>query len=110
MSPNSSVPLINLLTLFGGLLVFGSIACLPLYQFKVQLLAKSALMIKILFWIPIFIIFVTALYLTNQQRLVLLALLLIPVFREARRVIAEREHRTLIVVYTLFFAAAFLHF
>ena len=43
--------------LFGGLLALGFVACLPLFNGQVRLFVQSKLFTKLVFWIPIYVIF-----------------------------------------------------
>lgn len=54
--------LIRLIRIFCFLLVLGTALTLPLYKFNVKKFIKSMIFIKILFWVPIFLIFLAAIF------------------------------------------------
>jgi len=45
-----------------GLIVVGSIVCLPLYKWKLRAFFASSLFLKTIWWVPIFIVLVAILY------------------------------------------------
>lgn len=67
------------------MLVLGFIATLPLYNWSVRKLTNSELFIKIVFWIPIFGLFILVLYLPNLGRLIAVLILVTMAAREALR-------------------------
>jgi phosphatidate cytidylyltransferase len=108
---HSLVPLARLVTLFSVLLAAGMLLTLPLYRFDYRRFIKSKLFIKIIFWIPIFIIFVSLLYASNSVRLVVLLVLLGVALGELIRVL-QRQKASLSIplVYFLGFGIALMHF
>lgn len=54
--------LLRLSLLFAGLFVVGTLLCLPLFHWRWHALRSSQLFVKIVWWIPIFAIFLAALY------------------------------------------------
>lgn len=53
---------LQLCVLFTGLFVIGTLLCLPLFHWRWHLLRNSSLFTKILWWIPIFFVFLATLY------------------------------------------------
>lgn len=54
--------MIRFSTLLIGLIVVGCIICLPLYRWGVRQFIASSLFIKIIWWVPIFLVLVATLY------------------------------------------------
>jgi phosphatidate cytidylyltransferase len=79
------ISIFRLCELFAVMIVLGSMASLPLYGWSVGKLLHSELFIKILFWIPIFGLFVIVLDLPNTGRLVAVLVLISMAAREAIR-------------------------
>lgn len=71
------VPLKNLLILFATLFLLGGTLTLPLYGFGWRKFSRSSVFIKILFWIPIFIIFLGLLYAGGWEKTAFLATILL---------------------------------
>jgi phosphatidate cytidylyltransferase len=86
----------------------GALATLPLFHFEYRRFMHSSLFIKILFWIPIFIIFTIALYLGNTGRLLLLLIILALALPEIRT--AFHRQPRLVAAYSAGFIIAWLHF
>ena len=72
----TSEALFAISTLFLGLFLLGTLACLPLYGMNFRLLRESSLWTKIIWWWPIFAIFVLSLYAETWGAAVLTALLI----------------------------------
>ena len=105
------VPLERLIALFGGLFVTGTILTLPLYRFNVRRLVRSTLFIKILVWIPIFVVFVGFLYASGHERFVGLLLLIGIAELELVKAVGKHHHAVReATLYGLLFCAALLHF
>lgn len=75
-----------LLFLVAVLFVAGTLACLPLYRFRVKRFVRSRLFVKICFWWPIFGVFLAALYGPGWVRLGVLVVLLAACLAEWYRV------------------------
>lgn len=54
--------LIRLTMLLFGIIILGTLACVPLYKWNISKLLHSSLFIKIMWWIPIFIIIMAIVY------------------------------------------------
>jgi CDP-diglyceride synthetase len=110
----NSVPLLRMCLLFCALLITGTMATLPLFSFDFKKFIKSSLFIKIMFWIPIFLVFVTSLYVGNYGRLVITVVFLLMGLRELLTVTKnlEIQKKSLLapVVYYIFFMFALMHF
>lgn len=105
-----SVPLAKLVLLFASLFAAGCLLTLPLYKWKIDLLVRSAIFIKILLWIPIFLVFVISLYLSNAGRLVIVVLLIVMALRDFMRNRRRLKLPRSAYVYLLLFTSALLHF
>ena len=110
LDDGSHVPLASLVKLFCILLVAGIALTIPLYKFQVRRFISSNLFIKIMFWIPIFLIFLGTLYADSQVRLVLLVTLLIMALRELIKQFYKSKYKSLLVVYFVLFAVFLAHF
>jgi len=103
------IPLLRLITLFCSLLLAGLLLTLPLYKFDFRRFIKSRLFLKIMFWVPIFAVFVAVLYASNFVRLLLLIGILeaagIEIF------LAQKKYSTpLLLIYYALFILGFGHF
>lgn len=102
------IPLRQLVGLFTSLLILGLAATLPLYRFDVARFVRAKVFIKILFWVPIFVVFVGFLYTSNAWRLLLLGTIAAAAIREALRNSQPKERRV-VNMYLGFFVFAWLH-
>jgi len=107
---NSDISLDKLIALFCGLFVLGVALTLPLFRFDWARFLRSPLYIKIVFWIPIFLIFLAALYSPNVGRIIILVLLIVGVCVEVATALRKRSYKFLAVSYLLLFVVAFGHF
>lgn len=98
--------LIEIVVLFTGLFVAGTLACLPLYHWRLKRFLASRLWIKIYWWWAIFAVFVLVLYVGWPAALLVVCLLLIQAGREWRH--HHTELLPLPTGYTLLFAVALL--
>lgn len=105
----NSVPLTSLIILFSTLLVIGIGLTLPLYKFDLQKFIRSRLFVKIIFWVPIFTIFVGVLYANQLLRLLTLMVLIIAIFMEISKQ-RKSGFGKLLTVYFLLFAVSMGHF
>lgn len=105
----SSVPLGNLVALFCALLVVGIVLTIPLYRFNLQKFIKSKLFVKIMFWVPIFLVLLGVLYANQQIRLTVLLLLILAALGELIKKYSSR-YKTILITYFLLFATALGHF
>jgi phosphatidate cytidylyltransferase len=103
-----SVP--KLVLLFAVLFVLGTLVTLPLYKFKWRELVRSRLFVKILFWVPIFTIFLLYLHLGGAVQLLLLLALCAMALRELLKRIRGHGDKGFFLNYYLLFAVALLHF
>lgn len=103
------VPLAQVITLFLALFVLGTLLTIPLFKFDIHRFVRSPLFIKIVFWIPIFAVFIAALYAGNGYRLGLLIVILTIALREILRGMNKSRNKGLLFYY-VFFAAGFAHF
>lgn len=107
----SHVPLARMVIVFCALLILGLCLTLPLFKFKWRKFMKSSLFVKILFWIPIFLVFVASLYMANSGRLAVLIALISAVLIEQYIVASNHnKHRRLIAAYFVIYYFALLHF
>lgn len=112
LSNHSSVPLAHLIKLFCALFIAGILLTLPLYQFDFRKFVRTKLFIKIVFWVPIFIVFVVLLYLNNAARLCILLILVSLTFTELLRALRHTslDKRITPIIFYLFLSIAQLHF
>jgi phosphatidate cytidylyltransferase len=112
LSSSASVPLAHLIVLFCVLLVAGTLLTLPLYDFDYRRFIKTKLFIKIIFWIPIFLVFVGLLYMSNTARLLVWVLLLVLALGELLKIIRYSKTSNLVVpiIFYVAFSFALLHF
>jgi phosphatidate cytidylyltransferase len=103
------VPFRQLVSLFGILFVVGIALTVPLFNFDLKKFVHSSLFIKIIFWVPIFIILIGLLYANNFIRLVFLLVLLAASLIEILRVVKKRRSWVFLTYY-LVFAAGLSHF
>jgi phosphatidate cytidylyltransferase len=106
----SSVPLQHLVVLFGVLLILGIALTIPLFDFDYQKFVRSSLCIKIIFWVPIFLVFLGVLYASNLERVAVLACLVLAALAEFLRVVIRKKNKTFFMAYFLFFALGLAHF
>lgn len=106
----STIPIRHLVVLFGFLFALGIAMTLPLFKFNYRKFVRSSLFIKILFWIPIFLVFIGVLYANNAVRIALLIGLLLVSLSEFIKVANKSKDKTLLVIYFLFFAFGLSHF
>ena len=104
------IPLQALLLTFVVLFGLGTALTLPLYHFNYQKLLHSQLFVKILFWIPIFLVFLGILYAPGGVRLGGLAALILLALVEYARVIPAQKDKLLLTAYFIFFVAGLAHF
>lgn len=84
---------------------------LPLYKFDWRRFIKSKLFIKIMFWIPIFLVLVGLLYSNNSIRLAVLFIFLGLTYNELFIVMKRRKtKRVLMITYFVLFAFALMNF
>lgn len=107
---NAAIPLKQLLVSFSSLLLLGIGLSVPLFKFDYRRFARSALLVKILFWIPIFGLFLGVLYAPGTVRLLVLAGLLLAASSEFVRVLSVSGRRPVLTAYFLLFAAGLAHF
>lgn len=100
------VPLKNLLVLFAALFLLGGGLTFPLYRFDWRKFSRSVVFIKILFWIPIFIIFLGLLYAGGWERSAFLATILLICLWEISRFAGKIPA---LWFYWIMFAAALSH-
>jgi CDP-diglyceride synthetase len=105
----NSVPIASLFRLFGVLLLGGIILCVPLFKFNLRKFAGSSLFVKILFWIPIFLIFVTVLYMNGPEQELVLDVLLIAALVEVSRRWHKPANRVTLGVYFFIFTYGLAH-
>ncbi len=107
-----SVPLVRLTVLAVFLLGAGSLICLPLYHFDFSRFIRSRLFVKIALWVPIFLVFVSLLYLSNTVRAVVWLVLLFISLSEFIRVMQnlKKKRGTIPTTYFILFGVALLHF
>lgn len=106
------VPLARLVVTFLLLLIGGILLAIPLYHYDYYKFIRSTLFVKIMFWIPIFLLFVAFLYLSNPSRFVFLLLLLAFCLSELRAVLKKQRPALakILIIYFIVFAAALMHF
>jgi CDP-diglyceride synthetase len=97
--------LLRLVVCFAVLFGLGIALTLPLYKFDLPKFFRSPLFIKILFWVPIFIVFLTALEWPDSFGVAVVAAVIAASFFEALRVAKGYA-----LLYWAVFALAFGHF
>jgi phosphatidate cytidylyltransferase len=108
--PPNDVPIKSLIILFSLIFVVGICLTLPLFKFNYRKFIKSALFIKILFWIPIFIVFTGLLYAGSVTRLAFLAALMVASLAEFTKVVSKRRQKARLYLYFIFFSLGLAHF
>lgn len=103
------MPLAQVISLFLVLFSLGTLLTIPLFKFDIHTFISSALFIKIVFWIPIFAIFIAVLYIGNGYRLGLLITILLIALLEIVKGVITSKNRWLLFYYA-FFAIGFAHF
>lgn len=98
---------LRLVGLFAVLFIIGTVACLPLYRFDIQRFLGSMLWEKILWWIPIFTVFLLILHTGLVTAVVVTGLLLLQSLREFNR--NQGLRNTFARVYYVVFVVALLH-
>ncbi|HSW37775.1 MAG TPA: phosphatidate cytidylyltransferase [Candidatus Saccharimonadales bacterium] len=104
------LPIERVSILFCILFALSTALTLPLFRFDLRAFISSRLFIKILLWLPIFLIFVTFLYLPGLGRLIVICTLLLLVLREVVVAVKTKGHLYLVSLYYLIFSFALLHF
>jgi len=107
---DATIPLERLVILFSVLLVTGIGLTIPLFHFKYRKFIRSTLFVKIMFWIPIFLVFLGILYASNVVRIGLLVILLVATLSEFISVVYKAKNRRILILCFLFFVVAILHF
>lgn len=69
------IPIKNMVITFSLMLITGLIFTLPLYRFDWKKFIKTKLFVKIVFWLPIFLVFIGILYASSHFRLLILLLI-----------------------------------
>ena len=100
------VPLKQLSLLFVTLFLLGGALTFPLYKFDWHKFSHSSVFIKILFWAPIFAVFILLLYAGGRERATFLATILLICLWEISRPAIERP---ILWIYWLGFAGALSH-
>lgn len=85
----------------------GAALTLPLYKFDFGKFRRSSVFIKIVFWIPIFLVFLGVLYASSPLRLAIFVLLLILSLGEVIRATSPRLG--IFLLYWILFAAGLSH-
>jgi CDP-diglyceride synthetase len=101
------VPLKNLSIVFASLLAGGALLTIPIYKFNLRRFTSSGVFIKIIFWLPIFLVFLTVLYLKNNSRLAFLIILMLISLAEISRRAGLSRWKYLL--YWLLFSAGLFH-
>jgi CDP-diglyceride synthetase len=110
MIDRAGVPLARLVISFSFLLIIGIAITLPLFRFDFRKFVRTSLFVKIMFWIPIFLVFVAALYMTQSFRILLVLALIILGLCEALIIGRQKGRWPAIIFYFLVFSIALLHF
>lgn len=105
----NSALIIRLTIVFLTILVCGLLLCVPLFKFDLRKFIHSKLFIKVLFWVPIFILFSIFLYLSNFQRLIFLGILICLCADELYKVM-KKKRSMIAAIYFCILAVALLHF
>ena len=94
--------------LFLAIFFVGMALTLPLYSYSFKKLRQSLLFIKILFWAPIFAVFVGYLHFTPRGRVLLLCVMVAMALRDVIK--NQKSHnKTLAYTYLLVFAFVLAH-
>jgi CDP-diglyceride synthetase len=107
--------LIKIICLFIGLFILGTLACLPAYHWKMKLFFASRLWIKIYWWIPIFVVFCTLLYVRTWGAWIVVVLLTFLAGREIMKRQMESHwyvwaYYCLFVLSLLYLPSIFIYF
>ena len=104
----------NELLIKGGVIlvcaiIIGSAMCLPLYKWKIKSFLKSSLWIKIIWWIPIYLILVSIILFKTPFVVIISAI----IFSFALKEFFNKTHNNksnIAIFYLLFFITATTHF
>jgi CDP-diglyceride synthetase len=102
LTNQGSVPLANLVWIFCILLLAGFILTIPLYKFNMGKFIKSKLFIKIIFWVPIFVVLVGVLYANQLIRLFVLTVVLLAALGEFVQNYVPKNRKILFIFFVLF--------
>jgi CDP-diglyceride synthetase len=105
----NGVPLNELIIVFCFLLFWGIVFCVPLFKFNFQKFFRSTIFLKILFWIPIFVLFVAVIYAGNWLRFAALSGLIIAVLLEIAKQY-KPKFKKIMFVYSVLFAISLSYF
>ncbi len=108
INSDANIPLPMMSLIFGILFIIGILATLPLYGWGFKKLFASKLFTKIIYWIPIYIIFSLSLHLSIFGQIILCAF--IAVFAAKDVLDNFHKHKKLIILYYLIFVFFVLHF
>lgn len=102
--------LFKLILLFSVLMLSGVLLTLALLRFNLNKFGKSDLAIKILFWIPIFIVYTFFVFSNDSVKLIGLLLLVSTILFECFRVVSRiTKRKTFFIAYIIFFFICLLH-
>jgi phosphatidate cytidylyltransferase len=104
-----SIPLQSLTLLFLVIFFAGLALTLPLYSYSFKKLKQSLLFTKILFWAPIFAVFVGFLHFTPRGRAVVLGAIVAMALRDVIKNKQAQKHKKLAYMYLLCFAFVLAH-
>ncbi len=104
-----SIPLQSLVILFLVIFIAGLGLTLPLYSYSFKKLRQSLLFTKILFWGPIFALFVGYLYAVPRARALLLCVIVAMALRDVINNKQAQKHKKLAYTYLLGFAFVLAH-
>ncbi|MBI1857027.1 phosphatidate cytidylyltransferase [Candidatus Saccharibacteria bacterium] len=91
-------------------MILGLALTIPLFKFDLSKFLRSSLFVKILFWIPIFVVFLGVLYASNPLRSLILIGLFLASFIEVVRITEKAKDKLTPAVYFLFLTIGLVHF
>jgi CDP-diglyceride synthetase len=109
MSP-SNIPIVKLTIFVLTTFLAGLMLTLPLYKFDINRLKKTSLFIKILLWLPIYIVFAAILYVNTLLKLLGLAAIIMFSVIEFATTTRKLGYKWPLVVYFTFFVVGMSHF
>lgn len=102
--------LLKLTLLFSLLMIIGTILTLALFNFDFARFKKSELLTKIVFWVPIFIVFTFIAFSSDFVKFLSLCLLSTIIIYEYIKAISKTPKKLFFILYLAFLLVALFHF
>lgn len=105
-----SLMLERLVRLFSVIFFAVGLLCLPLFEFNVCRYIRSSLFIKVLFWVPLFLVFLFALYADSAAQLMLVIAVILAGLAEYFRAMRGSRAARSSIWYVVLFVVGTCHF